>query len=81
MSPRGGKPYCGFFSKEGKPQSIQIEGLAPEGEIINNQTQEEEISTIAEVQWLYEVEVLVDNIDNPLFGGLYKVENVSLVPW
>ena len=33
------------------------------------------------VKWSYKLEELVDNIYNPLFSGLYKEEDESLVNW
>ena len=42
LFPRGSQPDSGFFSKQQKQESIQIEGLAPEGALIGNQDQEGE---------------------------------------
>ena len=40
LSPRGSQPDHGLLSEEDKQESIQIEDLAPEGEIISNQSPE-----------------------------------------
>ena len=37
FSPRGIQYVHGFFSEDDKQESIRIEDLAPEGEIISNQ--------------------------------------------
>ena len=37
LSPRGSQSVHGFLSEEEKQESIQIEYLDPEGEIISNQ--------------------------------------------
>ena len=68
MSPRGIKPDLGFFYEKEKQESIQIQGSAPDGEIIINQDPEGDISTMMVVILSYKVEGLVDNIDNPLCG-------------
>ena len=81
LSPRGIQPDCGFFSEEENQESIRIEDLAPEGEIISNQAPEEGTSTMLVVTCSDNVEGSRDNIDTPLCGGLYKEEEHSLVPW
>ena len=40
FSPRGSQSVHGFFSEEGKQESIRIEDLAPEGAIMINQAPE-----------------------------------------
>ena len=40
FSPQGGQSAHGFFSEDEKKESIQIEYMAPEGEIRNNQVTE-----------------------------------------
>ena len=64
-----------------KKESIHIEGSAPYGAILINQSSEGETSTMLVVKWSDNVEVLVDNIDNTLWGGLYKGDDDSLVTW
>ena len=78
---RGSQPDHGFFSEEEKIESIRIEYLAPEGEIIGNQDTEVGISTMLVFKWSDNVEGYGDNIDAPLCGRLYKEEYDSLVPW
>ena len=72
MSPIGNQPYCGFFSEEGKQEYIQIEGLAPEGEIISNQDPEGEISTKVVSKWPDAIKDPIVKVDIFLCGGLYK---------
>ena len=33
------------------------------------------------VKWSYKMEGSGENIDSPLYGGLYKEEEDSLIPW
>ena len=48
MSPRGGQTDYGFFSKDYRQESKQIEDSAPEGAIISNQAPEGAISTMVD---------------------------------
>ena len=66
FSPRGILYVHGFFSEEEKQESIQIEDLAPEGEIIINQNPEGETSTMVVFKWSDKVEGSGDNKDSPL---------------
>ena len=75
------QPNRDFFSEDEKKESIHIEGSAPYGAILINQSSEGETSTMLVVKWSDNVEVLVDNIDNTLWGGLYKGDDDSLVTW
>ena len=81
LSPRGSQSVHGFFSEEENQESIQTEDSAPEGARISNQAPEGETSTMVVVKWSYKVEWSGDDIDSPLYGGLYKEEEDSLVPW
>ena len=81
LYPRESQTDHGFFSEEEKQESIQIEGSAPEGAIISNQTPEGKISTMVVVKWSDSVEGLGDNIDNHLCGRLYKKEDEYLFMW
>ena len=81
LSPKGSQSVHGFFSEEDKQESIRMEHLAPEGEIISNQAPEEEISKIVVIKCSDKVEGSVDNINSPICGGLYKEDENSLVPW
>ena len=69
LSPRGNQTYQGLLPEEEKQESIRIEGLDPEGEIISNQAPEGEISTTVVVKWSDKVKGLGENIDAPLCGG------------
>ena len=80
MSPRGSQSVHGFFSEEEKQESIQTEDSAPEGAIISNQAPEGETYTMVVVKWSDKVEGSGDDIDLPLYGGLYK-EDKDIVPW
>ena len=51
LSPIGIQSVHGFFSEEEKQQSIWIEDLAPEGEIIINHSPEGGTSTMLVVKW------------------------------
>ena len=51
FSPRGSQSVHGFFSEEENRESLRIEYLAPEGEIINNIYPEEETSTMVVIKW------------------------------
>ena len=81
LSPRGSQYVPGFFSEEEKQESIRIEDLAPEGEIINNQYLEGGTSTMVVIKCSEKEEGYGYNIDSPLCGGLYKEDDDSLVPW
>ena len=81
LSPRGSQSDHGFFSEERKQESIQMEDSSPEGARISNQAPEGETYTMVVVKWSDKVEGSGNNIDSPLYGGLYKEEDDSLVPW
>ena len=81
LSLRGIQPDHGFFSDEDKQDSIWIKYSDPQESIIRNQSPEEETSTMVVVKWPDKVETSRDNIDAPLYGGLYKKGGDSLVPW
>ena len=72
LYPRGSQPDRSFFSEEDKQESIQIEDLTPEGEIISNQAPEVGTSTMVVVKWSDKVEGYGDYIYAPLCCGLYK---------
>ena len=80
LSPRGSQSVHGFFSEEGKQQSIQTEDLDPEGARISNQAPEGETCTMVVVKWSDKVEGSRDDIDSSLCGGLYKEEK-DIIPW
>ena len=54
--PRGNQPDCGFFSGEEKQEYIQVEDLAPGGEIISNQNPEGVTSNMVVVKLSDKVE-------------------------
>ena len=74
-SPRGSQYVHGFFSSDDKQESIRIEHSAPDGAIISNQTLEGGTSTMVVVKWSEKVKGYGDNIDSPLYGGLYREED------
>ena len=45
---------------------------APERALISNKVPEGETSTMVVVKWSVKLEGYGDNIDSPLYGGLYK---------
>ena len=81
LSPRGSQSVHGFFSEEEKQESIRMEYSDPEVAIMSNQNPEEETSKMLVIKYSDKVEGSGDNIDSPLYGGLYKEEEDSLVPW
>ena len=70
LSPRGSQYVNGFFSEEENKESIRIEDLDPEGEIITNKSLEGGTSNMLVVKWSENVEGSGDNIYSPLCGGL-----------
>ena len=81
LSPRGSQYIQGFLSEEEKQESIRIEDSAPERVRISNQAPEGGTSTMVVFKWSDKVEGSGDDIYSPLYGGLYKEEKYSLVPW
>ena len=66
LSPRGSQSVHGFFFEEQKQESIQKEGLAPEGARISNQAPEGETSTMVVVRCSDKVQWSGDDIYSPL---------------
>ena len=64
-----------------KQESIWIEDSAPEEVITSNQAPEGGTSTTVVIKWSEKVEGSGDKTNSPLYGGLYKKEDDSLVPW
>ena len=58
-----------------------MEDWDPEGEMISNQAPGEETYKMVVIKWSDKVEGSGDNIYSPLYGGFYKEEDDSLVPW
>ena len=58
-----------------------MEDSAPEGAMISNQAPEEEASKMVVIKWSDKVKGYGENIDSPLWVGLYKQEEDYLVPW
>ena len=72
LSPRGSQSVHSFFSEEQKQDSIRMKDSAPERALISNKVPEGETSTMVVVKWSVKLEGYGDNIDSPLYGGLYK---------
>ena len=72
MSPRVSQPDFGFFYKEYKQESKQIEDSDPEGAIIINQSLEGAISSIVVIKWSDTIKGTRVEVDGPICGGLYK---------
>ena len=72
LSPRGSQCVHGFFSEYDKQQSIHIENLDTQGEIMSNQYLEGGTSTMIVIKWSEKVEGYGDNIYSPLCDGIYK---------
>ena len=81
LYPIGIQSVHGFLSEEENQDYIRIEDLAPEGAIITNLVPEGGSSTMVVIKWSENVEGSGENIDSPLYGGLYKEEKHYLVPW
>ena len=81
LSPRGSQSIRSFFSEEDQQEPIWMEYLDPEGAIISKQSPEGEDSTMVVVKWSEKMKGSGDNIYSPLYGGLQKEEDESLVLW
>ena len=76
LSPKGSQYVHGFFSEKEKQGSKQVEDSSTEGEMISNQSPEEETSKMIVIECSDKVEGPGYNIDSPLCDGLYKEEEV-----
>ena len=83
LYPRGGQPDRGFFSDEEKQESTRIEGSAPEGATISNLASEISISpkVMVILKWSYDINGPIFTVEIPMYGGLYKKDHGSIVPW